>query len=59
MNKLINISQLSKILDLIDPKSEKPQDHILRYWEIDFKELKQKKLIKEDIILKNKWKSQK
>ena len=46
MNKLINISQLSKILDLIDPKSEKPQNHILRYWESEFKELKPKKINK-------------
>ena len=46
MNKLINISQLSKILDLIDPKSKKPQNHILRYWESEFKELKPKKINK-------------
>ena len=54
MNKLVNISQLSKILDLIDPKTKKPQNHILRYWEKEFKEIKPKKLIKEDIILLNK-----
>ena len=46
MNKLINISQLSKILDLIDPKSKKPLNHVLRYWESEFKELKPKKINK-------------
>ena len=44
MNKLINISELSKILNLIDPKTKKPLNHILRYWEKEFKEIKPKKI---------------
>ena len=32
MNKLIDISKLSKILKLIDPKTKKPSNHVLRYW---------------------------
>ena len=49
MTKLYNISELSKILNLIDPKTKKPQNHILRYWEKEFREIKPKKLIIEDI----------
>ena len=44
MNKLINISELSKILNLIDPLTKKPLNHILRYWEKEFKEIKPKKI---------------
>ena len=44
MNKLLNISEVSKILNLIDPKTKKPQNHILRYWEKEFKEIKPKKI---------------
>ena len=44
MNKIINISELSKILNLIDPKTKKPLNHILRYWEKEFKEIKPKKI---------------
>ena len=40
MEKLINISELSKILDFIDPVTKKPQNHILRYWEREFHEIK-------------------
>ena len=40
MPKLINISEASKILNLIDPKSKKPLNHILRYWEKEFKQIK-------------------
>ncbi len=39
--KLINISELSKILKLVD-NDGKPQNHILRYWEKEFKILKPK-----------------
>ena len=42
MNKLVNISSLSKILNLIDPKTKKPKNHILRHWEKEFKEIKPK-----------------
>ena len=44
MTKLINISKMSKILDLVDPISKKPLNHILRYWEKEFKEIKPKKI---------------
>ena len=44
MTKLINISELSKSLNLLDSKSKKPMNHILRYWEKEFKEIKPKKI---------------
>ena len=44
MNKLFNISEVSKILDLVDPKTKKPLNYILRYWEKEFKEIKPKKI---------------
>ena len=44
MNKLIGISQVSKILNLVDPITKKPLNHILRYWENEFKEIKPKKI---------------
>ena len=44
MNKLINISELSKILKLVDSKTKKPQNHIIRFWEKNFKEIKPKKI---------------
>ena len=44
MNKLIDISKLSKILKLIDPKTKKPSNHVLRYWETQFKEVKPQKI---------------
>ena len=42
MSKLINISNLSKELELIDLKSKKPQNYIIRYWEKNFKQIKPK-----------------
>ncbi len=44
MTKLINISQLSKSLNLVDPTNKKPLNHILRYWEKEFKEIRPKKI---------------
>tara|TARA_B100001057_G_scaffold6835_1_gene6233 strand:+ start:6334 stop:6714 length:381 start_codon:yes stop_codon:yes gene_type:complete len=44
MNKLINISELSKILNLVNPLTKKPLNHILRYWEQEFKVIKPKKI---------------
>ena len=44
MNKLSSISEVSKILDLIDPKTKKPQNRVLRYWEKEFREIKPKKI---------------
>tara|TARA_X000001036_G_C20053949_1_gene552050 strand:+ start:56 stop:433 length:378 start_codon:yes stop_codon:yes gene_type:complete len=39
MEKLINISQLSKLLNLVNSKN-KPSNYILRYWEKEFKQIK-------------------
>ena len=44
MSKLIRISELSKMLNLVDPLTKKPLNHILRYWEREFKEIKPKKI---------------
>ena len=44
MSKLINISEASKQLNLTDKISKKPLNHILRYWEKEFKEIKPKKI---------------
>ncbi len=46
MEKLINISELSKILGLVDVKTKKPCNYILRYWEKQFKQIKPKILNK-------------
>ena len=35
---------MAKTINLIDPKSKKPLNHILRYWEKEFKEIKPKKI---------------
>ena len=40
--KFISISELCKKLNLIDRRSKKPQNHILRYWEKEFKQIKPK-----------------
>ena len=40
MNKLINISELSRLLDIINLKTKKPSNYILRYWEKEFKQIK-------------------
>ena len=44
MSKFIGISQVSKLLNLIHPTTKKPLNHILRYWEKEFKEIKPKKI---------------
>ena len=44
MNKLIKISELSKLLNLVDTKTKKPLNYILRYWEKEFIEIKPKKI---------------
>ena len=46
MNKFKNISEVSKILQLTDPINEKPLNHVLRYWEKEFKEIKPKMINK-------------
>ena len=43
MSKFIGISQVSKLLNLIHPATKKPLNHILRYWEKEFKEIQPKK----------------
>ena len=40
MKKLLNISQLSNLLNLINLKTKKPSNYILRYWEKEFKQIK-------------------
>ncbi len=40
MDKLINISQLSKLLQIVNIKTGKPSNYILRYWEKEFKQIK-------------------
>ena len=42
MVRLIKITELSKILALIDPTTGKPQNHTLRFWEKNFKQIKPK-----------------
>ena len=40
MEKLINISELSLLLKLINSKDKKPANHVIRYWEKEFKDIK-------------------
>ena len=40
MVKLINISQLAILLNLVNYKTKKPSNYVLRYWEKEFKEIK-------------------
>ena len=40
MKKLINISQLSKLLNLTNKKTNKPSNYILRYWEKEFSQIR-------------------
>ena len=44
MKSFVTISELAKILNLIDKSSKKPLNHILRYWEKEFKQIKPKKI---------------
>ena len=46
MIKLLNISEVSKKINLVDPNTKKPQNYILRYWEREFKQIKPKKINK-------------
>ena len=46
MKKLLTISELSKSLNLVDNKTNKPLNYILRFWEKEFKEIKPKKINK-------------
>lgn len=40
MSKFVTISELSKILNLLNSKTKKPSNHIIRYWEKVFKQVK-------------------
>ena len=42
MKKLSTISEACEILGLIDQKTNKPLNYILRYWEKEFKQIKPK-----------------
>ena len=42
MEKLINISELAIELDLVNQKDKKPLNHVLRYWEKQFSQIKPK-----------------
>ena len=44
MSKFFKISEVSVYLDLVNPLSKKPLNHILRYWEKEFRQLKPKKI---------------
>ena len=44
MDKLKSISEVSKILELYNPKTNKPLNHTLRYWEKEFKIIRPKKI---------------
>ena len=44
MEKLIGISKVAKMLNLVDRSSNKPLNYTLRYWEKKFKEIKPKKI---------------
>ena len=46
MSKLIYITQLTNLLELTNKKSRKPQNHVLRYWEKEFIQIKPKILNK-------------
>ena len=40
MNKLVNISEVSRLLKIINIKTKKPSNYILRYWEKEFKQIR-------------------
>ena len=44
MSKLISISEVSKMLKLVDPKTKKPLNHVLRYWEKEFSSIRPKRI---------------
>ena len=44
MGRLFNISEVSKIINLIGESNKKPLNYILRYWEKEFKQIKPKKI---------------
>ena len=39
-SKLVNISELAKIIGLLDKKTKKPLTHTIRFWETKFTQIK-------------------
>ena len=46
VKKLYKIGEVSKILNLINPKNKKLNTHTIRFWENKFKQIKSKKINK-------------
>ena len=44
MKKKRNISEVSRVLNLVNQSTKKPLNHILRFWEKKFKEIRPKKI---------------
>ena len=44
MGRLFNISEVSKIINLVDASNKKPLNYIIRYWEKEFKQIRPKKI---------------
>ena len=44
MIKLMTISEVARRLKLINPKTNQPLNHVLRFWEKEFKEIRPKKI---------------
>ena len=44
MTKFVKISEASKILNLVDTKTNKPLNYVLRYWETQFADIKPKRI---------------
>ena len=40
MEKLLSITEVSKLIENINKKTNKPLNHILRFWEKEFKQIK-------------------
>ena len=40
MEKLLTITEVSKLIENINTKTNKPLNHILRYWEKEFRQIK-------------------
>ena len=40
----MNISEVSRVLNLVNQSTKKPLNHILRFWEKKFKEIRPKKI---------------
>ena len=44
MTKFVKISEVSKILNLVDTKTNKPLNYVLRYWETQFADIKPRRI---------------